>query len=304
MSDPLEGMMPERGKSDPELNDQINLAETVLAALQMASELQRDNGVLPTTVQYQLAVSSEQFRGPQLDLPSDIRHLVDVDELKLAIFTFVFGQLDDRPYVELRLEADDNVVISLAKPGVDEKQPYSGSLILQGKEYDITITSDDVADVIDQIVVPSLDGIPISDPQFPSQSRNIIDTLVQSQGADIVDSSLFDVEIPNDNLSRMPDRYRVQIHKINGQPNEIEVEWILDDQLGFNEKTGEPEQQYRSISATLSFDDFTQSVQFIRIESGQEPIELPRDGELLTMLREIIDKISRYYTQDPDFYDE
>ncbi|MDB5177629.1 MAG: hypothetical protein JWO61_12 [Candidatus Saccharibacteria bacterium] len=279
--------------------DQVILAETVLTSLRMGEALQMSQDILPTTKQYQLAITADQIPIHDLSLPQSFFNLIDPTSIHLVIITYNFGSPQDRPFLEVRLETKENVIVTISKPGIDLDEPYSGSAILNGKDYSIPIPAEEVADLIAQIVVPSLDGIPLSDPQNPSQARSIIDTLVQSQQADMIESQLFELTVPkSDEYDEAT--YEVRLHAINGDPNEIEIETILDNTMTFDVEVGIPIHHRRALNATLSFDDFSQSVSFSTIESGKEPEKLPNDAGLLNILDEAISRISKLVDDDPN----
>ncbi|MDB5165773.1 MAG: hypothetical protein JWM00_663 [Candidatus Saccharibacteria bacterium] len=279
--------------------EQVVLAETVLASLRMAEALSRSHDIVPTVKQYQLAVTTDRIHAHDLSLPPSFFDLIDSTMLHLVIITYNFGSPQDRPYLELRLETKDNAIATISKPGIDVDEPYSGSAILNGKDYSIQIPAEEMADLIDQIVVPSLDGIPLTDPQNPSQARNIIDILVQSQQADMIESQLFELTAPKtDEYDEAI--YEVRLHTINGEPMEIEIETILDNTMSFDVGVGIPIHRRRALNATLSFDDFSQSVTFTAMESGKEPETLPNDSELLNILNEDIGRILKLVDNDPN----
>ncbi len=285
-------------EQEPSDNDKILLADTVLDALRMGEKLQNNVDILPVSRQYQLAISASQFRVPELTFPGDFHGLIDSDDLNLLIVTYVFGSQADRPYMELLLESDQRVVATISKPGLDASEPYRGEIAVNDETYTTKLTSEDVADFMDQVVVPSLDQIPISDPQHPSQARNIIDTLVQSQHADIIESQMFELDAPMSGSSKT-DHFKIYIHSINGNPNEVEIESVIENDIGFDDM-GEPVEQYRSLLCTLSFDDFSQSVRFTMVNSGEEPRELAYDREHLTVLHEDIERIFTLINRDVD----
>lgn len=293
MTDPFERLTGEEYDSDANEHEQRTLAEIVLASLDMADAMKRHEEIIPTQVQYQVAVSADNIRVPDLSLPASFYGVIEPDSLNLIILTYNFGLPTDRPYLEIYLETEDKTVAIISKPGLDEAMPYNGTI----KDYKIQVPAEEVADLIDQIVVPSVDEVPISDPQQPSQARNILDILVQSQKGDIVESRIYDLEIPK-STEHDASVYQIKLHSMNSQLNEIEIETIIEDQLGFDIDTGIPFQNKRLLNATLSFEDFSQSVGFTAISSDGKTEVLENDKGLLDLLGEDISQISNFVDAD------
>lgn len=283
--------------SNPEFEDiQILLAETILETLRLGDELKKDNATHPSEVQYQIALAAENI--PSIvRYPADIEPLIDADDINMIIVTYVFQYLSERPYLELRIEKDDTIFATFSKPGIDENEPYSGSVVANGKEYQTLFESDEITDVFDQIVLPSLDGIPIGDPQNPSQARSIIDRLIETQNADSIESHRYEIKITDG--ARQGQTFKIQLHRINDASHEIEIESVLEDSMSFDSDLMEPIAEYCSIIATLNFDSgqesgesFMQSIEFVAINPGESaPVKLPSDSENLTALKRDIDLI-------------
>ncbi|MGK2896428.1 MAG: hypothetical protein ACSLEY_02410 [Candidatus Saccharimonadales bacterium] len=304
----------DESRRDQSMGREYLLAETTLSVLMLGRDLNRDTTLLPITKQFQLAIQARHFsvarhdENPHLQFPDELYGVIDGKDINFCILTYNFGSQADRPFMELRLETEDLVVITITNPGLDAKMPYKASVIFRNRDYEIELSTGDVAAILRQIVLPEaedpahpLSRREISDPLYPPDSHNIIETLIESQHADSIESQSHNFVLPADEI--LPEsRVKINMHTINGESQEIEIELVQEDDIVFDDMTNEPIQHYRAIVGTFVFDndDFNQSVQFTALESGKDPENLPNDPELLKLFLKEVTRLSDILDDRPE----
>lgn len=264
------------------------LAETIFAAQELGDVLCQDDAPAPQDTQCQLAICPQNFREACLKLPDSLSSL-DVEALSQVVVTYAFGAPESRPHLDIRLETDSHVLATISRPGLEAERPYEYVATMNGNEYMDVIPADEVADLLDQIVVPSCinKGVAVADPQFPPEARNIIDTLAQSQHAISVESRRFALAT-TETKDYHPTSFNVTMYTINREVQEIEIELMLDDRLYMDSSTGELHQYSRSIIGAFALDsceDLSQAVAFTLTDHGEIPSAIEPNTELLQLFQ-------------------
>lgn len=295
MSSPYESMPSEEDDSSDKLNPYL-LASVVLDVLDLSSQIEHTTEIQPTVSSYILALSGDNIATAAPSLPPELYGLLDDEQLSLIIISYAFGTAVDRPYMEIFLENDENSICTFSKPGVDITEPYNGSVIKNGKEYTFPVSNESVAQFCDDIIVPSLDNIPIVDPQFPPVARDIIDRLYSSQQADKISDALYTIP-----PSPTQKAYQVEVSYIDDNPSEVRIRRIIQDDL-YMDENNQMIHAYAAVEARVQTLDFTQSVIFHKYSSHDESEEIKTDDGLLEQLSEDIVYLKQVFSH-PDATD-